>query len=126
MEALDFTMHNPASNIPSCFFFQRLRQILVLWKNRGSELIKSIYLRNSYLNYLKMYTDGFKNKQECVGNRIHIPEFKIVISKRISDQLSVYTAEIVAVIIALQWVEKVKPDRVTVCTDSLAVKVYSQ
>ncbi len=73
-----------------------------------------------------MYTDGFKNKQECVGDRIHIPEFKIVISKRISDQLSVYTAEIVAVIIALQWVEKVKPDRVTVCTDSLAVKVYSQ
>ncbi len=46
---------------------------------------------------------------------------KIDISKRITDQLSVYTAEPVAVIIALQWVEEVKPDRVTVCTDSLAV-----
>ncbi len=30
-------------------------------------------------------------------------------------------AELVAVIIALQWVEEVKPDRVTVRTDSLAV-----
>ncbi len=27
MEALDFTMHNPVSNIPPFFFFQRLRQI---------------------------------------------------------------------------------------------------
>ncbi len=49
----------------------------------------SMYLRNSYSNYLKMYTDGSKNKQECEGIGIHIPEFKIDISKRISDQLSV-------------------------------------
>ena len=50
-----------------------------------------------------------------------IPEFKVNISKRLSNQLSVYTAEIVAVIIALQWVEEVRPDRVVLCTDSLAV-----
>lgn len=43
-----------------------------------------------------------------MGVGIHIPEFKINISKR-SDQLSVYTAEIVAAIIALQWVEAVRP-----------------
>lgn len=72
-------------------------------------------------NYLKIYTDGSKNKQECVGIGIHIPEFKINISKRLSDRLSVYTAEIVAVIIALQWVGEVRPDRVILCTDSLAV-----
>ncbi len=63
-----------------------------------------------------MGLDGIGKKRA-----IHIPEFKIDISKRISDQLSVYTAEIVAVIIALKWVEEVKPDRVIVCTDSLAV-----
>ncbi len=80
-----------------------------------------MYLRNSYSNYLNIYTDGSKNKQESVGIGIHIPEFKIDISKRITDQLSVYTAELEPVIIALQWVEEVKPDRVTVCTDSLAV-----
>ncbi len=61
-------MHNPASNIPLCFFFQRLRQIFSIMEEwRKWELIKSIYLRNSYSNYLKMYTDGFKNKQECSG-----------------------------------------------------------
>lgn len=81
----------------------------------------SIYIRNSYNNYLRIYTDGSKSKQECVGVGIHIPEFKINMSKRLSDQLSVYTAEIVAVIIALQWVEEVRPDRVVICTDSLSV-----
>ncbi len=124
MEALYFTMHNPVSN----GFFLRLRPILVLWKiKKNGEWRKwevgvktSMYLRNSCSNYLNIYTDGSKNKQESVGIGIHIPEFKIDISKRITDQLSVYTAKPVAVIIALQWVE-VKPDRVTVCTDSLAV-----
>ncbi len=81
----------------------------------------SMYLRNSYSNYLNIYTDGSKNKQESVEIGIHIPEFSIDISKRITDQLSVYTAELEPVIIALQWVEEVKPDRVTVCTASLAV-----
>lgn len=50
-----------------------------------------------------------------------IPEFEIHISKRHSDQLSVHTAEMVAVIISLQWVKEVRPDRVVVCTDSIAV-----
>jgi len=78
-------------------------------------------MRNSYFDYLKIYTDGAKNKQECVGVYIHIPDFKIHLSKRLTDRLSVYTAEIVAVIIALQWVEEVRPDRVVICTDTLAI-----
>ena len=70
---------------------------------------------------LKIYTDGSKNKEECVGVGIYIPDFKISISKRASDQLSVYTAEMLAVIIGLQWVEEVRPDRVVMCTDSLSI-----
>ncbi len=42
-----------------------------------------------------------------MGIEIHIPEFKINICKRLSDQLLVHTAETVAVIIVLQWVEEV-------------------
>ena len=52
---------------------------------------------------------------------VYIPDFKISISKRASDQLSVYTAEMLAVIIGLQWVEEVRPDRVVICTDSLSI-----
>ncbi len=75
MEALDFTI------------------FLVLWKRKRMEELgvkTSMFLRNSYSNYLNTYTDGSKNKQESVGIGIHIPEFKIDISKRITDQLSVY------------------------------------
>jgi len=45
--------------------------------------------RNSYFDYLKIYTDGAKNKQECVGVYIHIPDFKMHLSKRLTDRLSV-------------------------------------
>ncbi len=126
MEALDFTMHNPVSNVPPWLFSEVKTDFSIMEKKKELRMEEvgvktSMYLRNSYSNYLNIYTDGSKNKQESVGIRIHIPEFKIDISKRITDQLSVYTTELVAVIIALQWVEELKPDRVTVCTDSLAV-----
>lgn len=126
MEALDFTMTNPVSNIPPWLFPDVKTDINILEKKREWRMEEvgvktSIYLRHSYYNYLKIYTDGSKNKQECVGIGIYIPEFKVNLSKRLSDQLSVYTAEMVAAIIALQWVEEVRPDRVVLCTDSLAV-----
>ena len=41
--------------------------------------------------------------------------------KRTSDQLSVDTAEMLAVIIGLQWVEEVRPDRVVICIDSFSI-----
>ena len=34
--------------------------------------------------------------------------------------VSLYTAEMMAIVIALQWVEEVLPDRVVVCSDSNA------
>ena len=88
-----------------------------VWQINEVGIKTSMYLNEKYYNYLKMYTEGSKNKEECVGVGIYIPDFKISISKRASDQLSVYTAEMLAVIIGLQWVEEVRPDRVVVCTD---------
>ena len=73
------------------------------------------------IRYLKIYSDGSKNLKGHVGIGINIPEFEIHISKRLSDHLSVSTAEMMAVILCLQWVEEVRPDRVVICTDSKAV-----
>ena len=47
-----------------------------------------------------------------------VPEFSIKIGKRISDGLSVYTGEMVAILLALQWVEEVRPLRAVICSDS--------
>ncbi len=40
--------------------------------------------------------------------------------KIISDQISVFTTEIIAIFLALQWIE-VQPIRSVICTDSLSV-----
>ncbi len=50
---------------------------------------------------------------------MYIPEFDVKICKRITDRLSVFTAEITALILALQWIEEVRPGRVVICSDSI-------
>ena len=37
-----------------------------------------------------------------------------------------YIAELMAILLALQWVEEVKPDRVVICSDSCAVLMSLQ
>lgn len=55
-----------------------------------------------------MYTDGSKDSR--IGLKTHvevgivIQEFKINISKIISNNVAVYTAELVAIYLGLQWV----------------------
>ncbi len=91
MEALDFTMHNPVSTVPPWIFPEVKTDFSIMekkkeWRMEEVGVKTSMYLRNSYSSYLNIYTDGSKNKQESVGIGIHIPEFKIDISKRITDQ----------------------------------------
>ena len=79
------------------------------------------YIKSNFYTYMTIFTDGSKNPEDGhVGIGVFIPEFKVHISKRISDRLSVFTAEIVAIIFALQWVEEIKPERVVICSDSSA------
>lgn len=55
-----------------------------------------------------MYTDGSKDSR--IGLKTHVEvgivirEFKINISKIISNNVAVYTAELVAIYLGLQWV----------------------
>ena len=125
MHELEFSPSNPFSSVPPWLFPIVNIDVSIVEKKREWQINEvgfktSLYLRSNYHNYLKIYTDGSKNKEECVGIGIYIPEFKISISKRALDQLSVYTAEMLAVVIGLQWVEEVRPDRVVICTDSLS------
>ncbi|XP_043998578.1 uncharacterized protein LOC122846005 [Gambusia affinis] len=126
LEDKEIAQFNPINVSPSWIFPAVNVDIKLLkmkndWNLKEIGVKTDIYLRNSYYNYAKIYSDGSKNSKGCVGIGIYISEFKIDISKRLSDQLSVFTAEMVAVIISLQWVEEVRPDRVVICTDSKAV-----
>jgi len=78
-------------------------------------------LHERYGYYVHVFTDGSKNpengKTSCA---FYIPELKIKVFKRLTDHLSVYAAEMMAIMFALQWIEEVKPMRILICSDSSA------
>ncbi len=80
------------------------------------------YIEQTYYSTVKIYTDGSKDPESGItAAAVYIPQFKVKISKRISDHISVFTTEIIAIFLALQWIEEVQPIRSVICTDSLSV-----
>ncbi len=70
------------------------------------------YIEQTYYSTVKIYTDGSKDPESgFTAAAVYIPQFKVKISQSISDQISVFTTEIIAIFIALQWIEKVQPIR---------------
>ncbi len=53
-----------------------------------------------------------------MGISFIIPEFNIKGCKRINDESSVYTGEMMALLLAVQWVEEVRPWKTVICSDS--------
>ena len=69
------------------------------------------YLNTSFYGYLKIFTDGSKDPKGQGGIGICIPEFEKGYGYRVSDFLSVYSVEMIAIITALRWVVDSKPLR---------------
>ena len=79
------------------------------------------YLKGKWANYIQIYTDGSKNlnnSKAAIG--ISIPQLQIQHGKRISNHMSVFTAELVAILWALGWVEEVRQGKIIICSDSTA------
>lgn len=53
----------------------------------------------------------------------YVPESKIGKYGRLTDGTSVYTAELVAIQMALSWAEEVMPIKVVICSDSMASRI---
>jgi ribonuclease HI len=77
-----------------------------LTKQDPPEIIKTIAIErmNQYINYLAMYTDGSKDLHGRVGSAVYIPELDVQLSVRIDDDLSVYTSELHAILLCLNWI----------------------
>lgn len=69
---------------------------------------------NNYYGYVQIFTDASKIEGR-IGIAFTIPEFKVNIGKRVTDGLSVYTGEMLAILLALQWIEEVKPLQAIIC-----------
>ncbi len=75
-------------------------------------------MREQFYSFVQIYTDGSKDPiEQKVGIGVYIPRFKTEIRLTLSDKLSVYSPELTAIIIGLQWVEQIKPNRIVICSD---------
>uniref|UniRef100_A0A8C2BUC3 Reverse transcriptase domain-containing protein n=1 Tax=Cyprinus carpio TaxID=7962 RepID=A0A8C2BUC3_CYPCA len=84
------------------------------------------YIENMCYNTAKIYTDASKDSEGKTGIGVYIPESEIYIKKRTTDHLSIYTAEMVAIIIALQWLEEARLPKSVICTDSMSSLTSNQ
>ena len=80
------------------------------------------HVMSEYSDFTHLYTDGVKQPETGVtGFGVTVPAKGIGINRRTSNKLGVYTVEMVAVLVALQWVEKAGLDKALVCSDSSSV-----
>uniref|UniRef100_A0A1A8H245 RNase H type-1 domain-containing protein n=1 Tax=Nothobranchius korthausae TaxID=1143690 RepID=A0A1A8H245_9TELE len=71
-----------------------------------------------YYNYVQIYTDASKNTAGHLGIAFVVPEFRVTVQKRVGDGLSVYTGEMLAILLAVHWVEENRPLFSVICSDS--------
>lgn len=70
-----------------------------------------------YINkFYGFYTDAAKNTGNQVGVALHFPELKVKVGKRLNNGISVYPGEILALLLAVQWVEDNKPLWTIICS----------
>ncbi|KAI2644871.1 putative RNA-directed DNA polymerase from transposon BS [Labeo rohita] len=82
-----------------------------------AELTKE-YIGNNYKQYIQVYTDASKDPNGQVGIAYTIPRLKVSGKKRISNQVSVFTGELVAIMIAVNTVYEIGLNKALICTDS--------
>lgn len=68
--------------------------------------------------FIKIYTDASKTDDNRVGAAFIIPEINVMLNKRVNDKLSVFTGEMLAILLALEWVENSKTRKVLIGSDS--------
>ncbi len=75
-----------------------------------------------YQAFVPVYTDGSKDPNtRRTGFAFSIPSLNISVNRRISDNLSVYTVQMMAIATSLQWIEETQIKKVLICTDSCSL-----
>ncbi len=116
------------SAIPPWLFPMPLMDIQLHKEKHNNEtsvwesLVVHKYIDLTYYSVVQIYTDGSKDpvsgKTAVVS--VYIPLFKIKMSKRTSDHISVFTAVLIALLLALEWIEEIQPTKAVICTDCLS------
>ena len=74
-----------------------------------------------------VFTDGSKDPDTGrTGAAVYIPQYKIHIKKRTTDQLSVYAVKLLAIILGLEWIEENNYKNTVIASDSWAAPMYHE
>lgn len=83
---------------------------------------KAEQLIDMYRNTTHIYTDGSKTDNNKTGYAVYIPKYDVKISIRTSNNISVYTTEMLAIKHSLKWIltnpQKTNTTPITILTDS--------
>ena len=82
----------------------------------------SYLISQEYQDFVQVYTDGAKNPDTgATGFGVAVPGKGVGIYRRTGDGLGMYTVEMVAVLVALKWVEITAQKKTVICSDSASV-----
>jgi len=83
--------------------------LLKIRQREGSNEMEAVktneYLRSRYGDHIRIYTDASK-RGERIGVAVYAPKLQVRRKARISDQLSVYTGELMAIVLAVQLIKE--------------------
>ena len=111
----------PLSNVPPWLLGELEVDLHLLeWKKENSidRSQVSRYQEEKYSMFTKIYTDASKTDDNRVGAAFIIPETNVMLNKRVNDKMSVFTGEMLAILLALEWVENSRPMEVLTGSDS--------
>ncbi|XP_037531828.1 uncharacterized protein LOC119409038 [Nematolebias whitei] len=121
VDTLEISQSDPISVIPPWILPEAIVDLSIMAKKQEkSHVIDRFAVQlhlNSYYGHVQIYTDASKIDGR-IGIAFTIPEFNVNIGKRVTDRLSIYTGELLAILLALQWIEDVKPLQAIICSDS--------
>ena len=89
-------------------------------KHENPQLLKNLALEkiDSYKNSVHVYTDASKTIDNKASAAFCVPELKVEHSVRLSDNITIFAAELCAIKLALHWVTSNSDKNITIYSDS--------
>ena len=112
--------HSISSIRPNCELANKIKKKET--PDSDSRRIAEKYIKNKYWNHIKIFTDGSKDlENQKSGSAFVIPTLNVTRKFKLHPDLTVYTAELIAIQNALQWILENNLDfKTAILTDSLS------
>lgn len=79
------------------------------------------HIRGRYQEHILIFTDGSKDQETgATGAAFVVQGWNAQAFKRTSNFLSVFTVELYAILMAVQWTEQIQNHKVLICSDSVS------